>query len=421
MARSRPLHQPVLRRRGRRGLGRVGPASRPRARGARAASWPASSATTTRSWPPSPAATTTPPAGPGAIAEILALIQEAEPDLVVAGPAFTSGRYGLACARVAAAATAAGLTAVARHAPRQPRARRGRHGRRWWPAGEAARTWARRSTRCRPRPPRCSSRASRSPPTTAASAAAPPSAAVADGQRRRPGPSTWSWPAWAATGTPPRSPSPASTRSRRPRPSTTRRQSRSPSSPRAAWSPTPTPAAWSRPGPPSGCATRSRGSTELEPGEWRSVHGGFSTVCANADPHRILPLDVARQLEDEGAHRPALRGVLRHRRQRHVGGQRPPLRRRVGGRPAPLRGPGRHPHLHLRNGNALRGNACEGAGAGRDPHRPALQPDLDRPAGGRAADRADPGHPLPGRRPVAASERRSGPGAGAWSSRAWKR
>jgi glycine reductase complex component B subunit gamma len=30
------------------------------------------------------------------------------------------------------------------------------------------------------------------------------------------------------------------------------------------------------------------------------VHGGFSTVIANADPHRILPLDVARELESEG-------------------------------------------------------------------------------------------------------------------------
>ena len=36
-------------------------------------------------------------------------------------------------------------------------------------------------------------------------------------------------------------------------------------------------------------------------GEFLSVHGGFSTVHANNDPHRILPLDVARELEAEGA------------------------------------------------------------------------------------------------------------------------
>jgi glycine reductase len=38
----------------------------------------------------------------------------------------------------------------------------------------------------------------------------------------------------------------------------------------------------------------------LPAGEYRSVHGGFSTVWANEDPHRILPLDVARELESEG-------------------------------------------------------------------------------------------------------------------------
>jgi glycine reductase len=39
----------------------------------------------------------------------------------------------------------------------------------------------------------------------------------------------------------------------------------------------------------------------LAPGSYRSVHGGFSSVHANADPHRIVPLDVARELEGEGA------------------------------------------------------------------------------------------------------------------------
>lgn len=38
----------------------------------------------------------------------------------------------------------------------------------------------------------------------------------------------------------------------------------------------------------------------LGTGEYQSVHGGFSTVWANADPNRILPLDVARDLERSG-------------------------------------------------------------------------------------------------------------------------
>jgi len=56
----------------------------------------------------------------GAVDEVLEFIRAAEPDLVVAGPAFTSGRYGLACARVVAAATAAGIPAVASMHPDNP-------------------------------------------------------------------------------------------------------------------------------------------------------------------------------------------------------------------------------------------------------------------------------------------------------------
>ena len=43
------------------------------------------------------------------------------------------------------------------------------------------------------------------------------------------------------------------------------------------------------------------GLDSVDEGEFMSVHGGFSTVWANADPNRILPLDVARLMEQEGA------------------------------------------------------------------------------------------------------------------------
>ena len=43
------------------------------------------------------------------------------------------------------------------------------------------------------------------------------------------------------------------------------------------------------------------GLDSAESGSFESVHGGFSTQWANADPNRILPLDVARELEREGA------------------------------------------------------------------------------------------------------------------------
>ncbi|HEV7883295.1 MAG TPA: glycine/betaine/sarcosine/D-proline family reductase selenoprotein B, partial [Solirubrobacteraceae bacterium] len=43
------------------------------------------------------------------------------------------------------------------------------------------------------------------------------------------------------------------------------------------------------------------GLDSADSGTFESVHGGFSTQWANADPNRILPLDVARELEREGA------------------------------------------------------------------------------------------------------------------------
>ncbi len=43
------------------------------------------------------------------------------------------------------------------------------------------------------------------------------------------------------------------------------------------------------------------GVDSLAAGEWESVDGGFATTAANADPNRILPLDTARTLEREGA------------------------------------------------------------------------------------------------------------------------
>jgi glycine reductase len=43
------------------------------------------------------------------------------------------------------------------------------------------------------------------------------------------------------------------------------------------------------------------GLDALASGTWESVAGGFATTLANADPNRLLPLDAARELEREGA------------------------------------------------------------------------------------------------------------------------
>ena len=43
-----------------------------------------------------------------------------------------------------------------------------------------------------------------------------------------------------------------------------------------------------------------RGLEDLTPAGWRSVHGGYDTTRANEDPDRVLPLDAMRRLEAAG-------------------------------------------------------------------------------------------------------------------------
>jgi glycine reductase complex component B subunit gamma len=42
------------------------------------------------------------------------------------------------------------------------------------------------------------------------------------------------------------------------------------------------------------------GETSLSPERYESVHGGFDVTLANADPNRLVPLDVVSTLKDEG-------------------------------------------------------------------------------------------------------------------------
>jgi glycine reductase complex component B subunit gamma len=42
------------------------------------------------------------------------------------------------------------------------------------------------------------------------------------------------------------------------------------------------------------------GEASLRSGEYESVHGGFDVTLANEDPNRLVPLDTVRALEDEG-------------------------------------------------------------------------------------------------------------------------
>jgi glycine reductase len=61
-----------------------------------------------------------------ALATIIPLLQDLKPDVVIAGPAFESGRYGLACTEVCKAAQASGAAAVTGMHPDNPGVESGR-------------------------------------------------------------------------------------------------------------------------------------------------------------------------------------------------------------------------------------------------------------------------------------------------------
>ncbi len=235
---------------------------------------------------------------PGAAEEILALVRSASPDLVVAGPAFTSGRYGIACGRVAAAARRAGLVAVAAMHEDNPGLAEA-EGALVVRSGEVAREMG---------------------PSLEVLAAAVRKLAAGEELTRADG----------RIGNPPRrnvvSEHGAARRAvdlalARLAGDTDATEVPLPSFDRVEPAPPVkdlghavvalvTEGAVVPDGNPDGLesarATRwlryeLDGRDGLAPGQFMSVHGGFSTVAANEDPHRILPLDVARELEREGA------------------------------------------------------------------------------------------------------------------------
>jgi len=61
-----------------------------------------------------------------AIRAIIPMLQDLKPDVVIAGPAFESGRYGLACAEVCKAAQGIGIPALAGMHPENPGVESGR-------------------------------------------------------------------------------------------------------------------------------------------------------------------------------------------------------------------------------------------------------------------------------------------------------
>ncbi|MFI5401138.1 MAG: glycine/betaine/sarcosine/D-proline family reductase selenoprotein B [SAR324 cluster bacterium] len=73
-----------------------------------------------------------------ALAELVKRLRELHPDVLVAGPAFGSGRYGLACAQVCRAAEQAGIPAVTAMHPENPGAAAFRRHATILPTGETS-------------------------------------------------------------------------------------------------------------------------------------------------------------------------------------------------------------------------------------------------------------------------------------------
>ena len=235
---------------------------------------------------------------PGAVDEILALITELRPDLVVAGPAFTSGRYGLACARVAAAVNAAGVAVVASMHEDNP----GLDEAGAAPvvaSGDTARTMGAALLALAPAAAkvgagetltRADGRVGKTPRVNVLSERSSAERAVDLVLARLGGD-------LAATEVP-----------------MPRFDQVTPAAPLADPSTAViallTEGALVLKDNPDGLESARAtkwlrypldGKQTVASGDYLCVHGGFSTVWANEDPHRILPLDVARQLEGEGA------------------------------------------------------------------------------------------------------------------------
>jgi glycine reductase len=235
--------------------------------------------------------------GSEAVGEILELVREAEPDLVVAGPAFGSGRYGLACGQVVAAAAGEELPTVAAMHEDNPGVEEAG-------AGVVAASGA----TAREMRPSMESLA----PVVAKVAAGEP--VTADDGR---------------IGRVPRRNTVVDTRAARravdlalARLGGDRGASEIPAgqfepikpagpvedpatatvalATEGALIPTDNPDRLEAARATKWARYPVEGLKELEPGAYISIDGGFSTATANADPNRLVPLDVVRDLESEG-------------------------------------------------------------------------------------------------------------------------
>jgi glycine reductase len=233
----------------------------------------------------------------GVVGAIVELAGSVQPDLVVAGPAFTSGRYGLACARVAAAAAQAGLASVAsmhednpglEEAGGAPVVASGDVARRMGVSLDRVAAAARRllaGEALTAADGRIGKLARRTVMADASAAERAVDLALVR---------------WAGDKAATEIPLPRFDQVTPAPPVTDLSTVMVALVTEGGLVPDDNPGSLE-----SARATRwlrypLAGLDALEPGAYRSIHGGFSTAWANEDPHRILPLDVGRELEAAG-------------------------------------------------------------------------------------------------------------------------
>ena len=357
-----------------------------------------------------------------ATARLLELVKEAEPDLLFAGPAFGSGRYGLACAGVCRAVGAElGIPVLTAMSPSNPGADLIRRDLPVVATGEssgdmraALEALGRRHREAPHRRYRGAGQRGRVCfPAAAAGTRGCPSA-------RPSGPWTCCWPSSPAGPWRRRSRCRRSRRWRRRRVSATLGTRRSRWSPPAASFRAATRTASSRTCPPTSVPTTSRARSTSPADDFESVHGGFFTAAVNDDPNRLIPLDVLRDAVRDGS----LGGLHEYFYSTTGNGTPVETAAEMAQEYCVIAGGGQgrrgHTHLGLRDLHSLRRSDGKGTGKSGHPHGARDQSGVGVGEHRGQADHVGTRHSPRVRRSLPSMRKRSGGCGGGWWSRRWR-
>ena len=292
-----------------------------------------------------------------------------KPDVLVAGPAFGSGRYGLACAQRVRGRAGIGASPRSPPCTRRTRARRApRRGIYIVPTGASTTSM----------PAALDGAGAAGAPRSARGETLGPAEVdgyLPQGRRRvhdrgRPGyQRALDMLLDKLHGRPYRLGGAVRARPsacRRRRPSPISRARASPWSPPAASCARAIPTSRCRRTPCAITGTRWPSSSRSRRSEWEAYHAGYFNHIVNSNPNYILPLSFLRDLERQGRDRQGARAHLRAARREHAGGGVGRARAQHRGRSEGGRRRRRAARRHLRDLQSLRRNDREGDRAGRD-------------------------------------------------------